>query len=505
MSVQRESAQQLVRERFHLSSDEQLYPFSMAERRVDHVRSLSVTVPLTEGNTTDIVFTQSAQFTSASRTSALLFPPLGRFNVLPVNVGVRFHSHEHSVGKSSLSVIDEPVTFSGIYDRLWCSVLSTTTGSELAQGYVMEKNGKTITIGGYNATRSVFAWPSKTIALFYNQPPIEYGIAAGGAYTLVQTERPMDTHEDIDLVYSLENVLRAEMQYNITLLAGTNVCTFDTTYTVRNLTLDTTFDRITSLRIVDSTQRSSIVERSAPAPVYEASMLRYSKMTSSSSSSSPSSIQSLVRPVDFVYDQSISIGPMQTVELFNGEPALLSCLLSYESEELQPYMASSAKTSALLWFRVKELAPLITRSAQTKVAITRTDTRTTMSSFYWNRDEDDAKYVFSGKEWLPKVLYSAVDATQIRIENDGVEESSTGKLLRFHATSFLHENSVLAFPVFPNQVEGRCLSVECIDDDDATLKDQPWSDSALPQLYAIFSLGAEKRLNFIARFSIGSK
>ena len=504
MSVRRESAMQLIRERFHLDADtdEKLLPLTIAEVRINHVRSLEVTVPLEVGNTTDVAFTQSVQFTDSTRTNALLFPPLNKTGTSLSGISVHFHSNEHAVGKSSLTVVDEARTFASIIDRSWCSVKSTVSGSVLAQGYIMDRTGKTITIGGYGEERTVFAWPSTRILLCYEKPPIDYGVSASSVYVLVQTEHPMDAKEDIRLYYSLETTLNADMQYNIAILAGTDVCTFDTTYTIRNSSLDVTFDDITTLHIVDRTQYQQtsltyVRERSVPM-MAQSPTLSY---RDSSSSSSSSSINSLIRPVDFTYNQTISIGPDQSVELFNGEPTVIPCLLSYRSDELQPYLQNTSTVSTVLWFQTASLSSLITRGAKTKVAVTHIDMKTTLSSFYWNREDDDAKYVHSGKEWLPKVLTSSISS--IRIENDSVEESSTGKLLRFHVISFLHEDTVIAFPVFPNQIEGRCLSVELVDKHNE-VHDQPWAVSALPQLYAIFILSAEKRLNFIARFSLNS-
>ncbi len=502
MSISLESSKQLARERFRLDKDQELSPLLLVDRRISHVRSLEVTVSLEPGQTTEVAFTQTVQFPDSSRTNALLFPPVGKYTS---PIGVHFQSHDHAVGKASLTVVDEARTFSSIYDRLWCSVKSASSGTILTQGYVMDNNGKTITIGNFNDERNVFAWPSTRIVLCYDKPPFEYGVCTGGTYVLVQTEHPMNDKEDIHLDYSLENALTAEMQYNVALLVGTGVCTFDTTYTVRNTRADIVFDGVNRLRIVDSTKRvqlKAVAERSVPTAYFEAAPAtpRYLAPTSSAYSS-------LVRPVDFVYDQTIGIGAYQSIELFNGEPAVVPCLLSYRSSDLYPYMADVASVSTVLWFDIKSLTPLMTRGAQTKVAITHADTRTSVSSFYWNRKDDDAKYVFSeGKDWLPKTL--DLPSNDIRIENDGVEESSTGKLLRFHASSFLHEDAVIAFPIFPNQVEGRCLSVEIISGDSASedeLHDQPWSTSALPQLYAIFNLGAGKRLNFLARFSLGSQ
>ena len=388
---------------------------------------------------------------------------------------------------------------------------STDTGDVLAVGAISNRSGKTITIGGYNDERRIFAWPSSRIMLCYDKPPIQYSLD-DSVYALVQTERPMSEHEDIELRYSLENTLRADMQYNVSVLTGTNVCTFDTTYTVYNQSSDVSFDRISTLNIVDQTQRQQTVSRAmlrAPTAV--------SHYYAASSSSSPleattsqyeveEAADSLVRPVYFSYTQPMSIGKTQTVELFNGEPAVVNCLLAYQTTELQPYMkASTPQVSTVLWFDTKTLVPLLTRSATTKVSITHADAKTTSASFSWNRDAD-ATYIYSDKPWLAKYL-STMDSSRLSIENDGVEESTTEVTLKFHVSNFLPERAVIAFPVFPNQTDGRCSKVEYVPSKHAdtsrrvVVETPEWASSALPQLYSVFSLEASERLNFLAHFS----
>lgn len=496
--VVRETAEQIVRERFGLPAIEPLRRLALVNDVVDHKRSLHVIVPIAAGHVTEVSFVQSPQFIDGTRTNAVLFPPLAS-RILGSAVDVALHSQDESAGQILFQVVDDqkdPSAPSIADARAKRDVVRIKDGAVLSTGCIVSQTPTTITICDLEHREVTFAWPSPGICMVVEGHNLLYG-PGGFPYALVSTEKPISQHADVELTYSLAMALSASLQYVVDIDVFADACAFSTLYTVDNLTREVDFDRVSSLTIVDATHNPEDVL--PPRRVYSRSVDAYESLASSSSPPlTLPAAESVVSPTKFTYTRGVTIAPTSSVQLSSGDPVQVRHFLTYQTNELVASRDYTGHATSVLWCNNDDLKAVSLRSAPTKINIKHASGEFSTCTFFWNR-EDDARYDLTKRGWLAKQFQSNA-GTQLHVETTSVTLLANETLMHFTVHNHLIENAVVAFPVFPNQAEGRCTAVES-EDGLNDRQDQPWLASAAPQAYAVFVLPSGKRLNFLAHFS----
>lgn len=490
----RASSTQIERERFRLSASQHLKPVEVVDAIVDFTSTLHVTVPIAENHVTDVSFTQTAQFTDETRTNAVLYPPVGEH--IPYGGVAVFALNSESPGQTSLQFVDDSTVLEQHRARCLHRILRLKDLTLIAEGHIIERTSKAITLRAKGGGDVEVAWPSKHLVI-ETMPAPAYA-ADQHSYALLSTEHPMREHTDVRLLYSLPNALIAEVQYIINAQTDSGDCSLSTVFAVTNTSRSLNFDRITSLTIVDATH---------PIPDQQMAVRAMPTMYAVESAASSSSVlpyaQSIESPVKFTFTQQVSIAPNSDVQLLTGAPASVRNFLTYQTEELQAQRDYTIETALVAWFNNDDLLQAQLRSAPAKIIISHANGETSSSSFFWNRDED-ARSILAHKDWLAKKV-AVPSASQLRVETDEVQVLADEIVMHFRVNNHLDEDAVLAFPIFPSQAEGRCLSIENLEHLHAETSDtQPWLLSAAPQAYAVFTLPAGRRLNFLAHFSLRS-